>query len=93
MSIALLFALNDTFILSMKVFLISLLDSNPNFTRDIILLSDGNLSDKSFAELREIYPNIKKMLAKQEDYINCLPTVEKWGYNLYYRFDIFEMAE
>ena len=92
-SIALLFALNDTFVLSMKVFLISLLDSNPNFIRDIILLSDGNLSEKSFAELKEIYPNIRRILAKKEDYVNCLPTVEKWGYNLYYRFDVFEMGE
>lgn len=91
MNCALLFALNDNFVLSMKVFLLSLLDTNPHFKSDILLLSDGNLSEKSINELRHIYPKIKSINAKKNDYINCLPTLQKWGYNLYYRFDVFDM--
>jgi len=90
--IAMLLALNDKFVLSMKVFLISLKESNPWFNEDIILLSDGNLSEKNVLALKKIYENIIVITAKKDDYKRCLPTTQKWGYNLYYRFDIFDMG-
>lgn len=92
MNCALLFALNDNFVLSMKVFLLSLLETNPHFNYDILLLSDGNLSKKSVTDLKRIYPKIKSIDAKKDDYTSCLPTLQEWGYNLYYRFDVFEMG-
>jgi len=90
--IAMLLALNDSFVLSMKVFLISLKESNPWFDGDIILLSDGSLSEKNILTLKKIYKNIIVINAKNNDYSGCLPTTQKWGYNLYYRFDVFEMG-
>lgn len=92
MNTALLFALNDKFILSMQVFLLSLKKTNPWFNFDILLLSDGDLSDENVSLLKTIYPKINKINAKKDDYLNCLPTTEAWGYNLYYRFDVFEMS-
>lgn len=89
--IAILLALNDDFVLSMKVFLLSLLKTNPWFNLDILLLSDGNLSKKNIDDLKLIYKNIKLIEAKKSDYDNCLPTTQTWGYNLYYRFDVFDM--
>jgi lipopolysaccharide biosynthesis glycosyltransferase len=91
--IALLVALNDTFVLSMKVFLKSLLETNPWFNYDILLLSDGNLSEGNITDLRKIYNNIKIIQAKKADYASCMPTTETWGYNLFYRFDVFDMGD
>ena len=85
-------ALNDNFILSMKVFLVSLLKTNPHFSCDIIILTDGNLSKHNAAELKNIYKNINIIEASRDDYAECLPTTQTWGYNLYYRFDVFDMA-
>lgn len=91
--IAILLALNDEFVLSMKVFLLSLLKTNPWFDLDILLLDDGNLSSANVAVLKKIYKNIFTHQAKKEDYKCCLPTTQTWGYNLYYRFDVLDMAE
>lgn len=91
MNIALLFALNDNFVLSMQVFLLSILKTNPWFDYDILLLSDGNLTEENVALLKNIYPKIIKIEAKKNDYLTCMPTTEVWGYNLFYRFDVFEM--
>lgn len=91
-NIAILLALNDPFVLSMKVFLLSLLKTNPWFNLDVLLLSDGQLSEANVDALKKIYKNIKVIEAKKEDYVNCLPTSEKWGFNLYYRFDVFDMG-
>ena len=93
MNIAFLLALNNNFVLSMKVFLLSLLKTNPWFDLDILLLSDGNLSFENIALLKKIYPKIKVIEAKKNDYNKCLPTIQTWGYNLYYRFDIFDMYD
>jgi lipopolysaccharide biosynthesis glycosyltransferase len=93
MQTALLFALNDNFVLSMQVFLLSLKHTNSWFDKDIILLSDGNLSDKNIDMLKQIYPNIIKINAKIDDYKKCMPTTQVWGYNLFYRFDVFEMRD
>lgn len=87
-----MFALNDKFVLSMEVFLLSVLKTNPWFNLDVILLSDGNLAEKNIDLLRNIYPKIIKIDAKKEDYINCQPTTQEWGFNLFYRFDVFEMS-
>lgn len=89
---ALFFALNDQFILSMQVFLHSLIKSNPWFNKDIIILSDGQLSNQNLESLKSIYKNIIKIDAKKNDYKDCLPTTQKWGFNLYYRFDVFDLG-
>jgi lipopolysaccharide biosynthesis glycosyltransferase len=89
--IALLIALNDSFVLSAKVFLYSLLQTNKWFNLPVYFLSDGNLSKESINSLRKIYSKIVVLEAKKQDYLNCLPTTQTWGYNLYYRFDVFEM--
>lgn len=86
-----LLALNDNFVLSMKVFLLSLLKTNPWFNLDILLLSDGQLSEKNVIALKNIYNNIRVINAKKEDYLKCLPTSQTWGFNLYYRFDVFDL--
>jgi len=91
--IALLLALNDTFVLSMKVFLKSLLETNPWFNFDILLLSDGNLSENNIADLKKIYNNIKVIQAKKDDYAGCMSAIDAWGFNLFYRFDVFDMGE
>lgn len=93
MNIAFLLALNNSFVLSMKVFLLSLLKTNPWFDYDILLLSDGNLSQENTLSLKSIYKKIKVIEANKNDYNNCLPTIQTWGYNLYYRFDVFDMDE
>jgi len=93
MNIAFLIALNDNFVISMKVFLLSLLKTNPWFNLDILLLSDGNLSSENILSLRSIYNKINVIGAKKNDYHGCLPTTQKWGYNLYYRFDVFDMGD
>lgn len=87
-----MFALNDKFVLSMQVFLLSILKTNPWFNYDIILLSDGDLADTSVSTLKQIYPKIIKIEAKKNDYLGCMPTTQTWGYNLFYRFDVFEMG-
>jgi lipopolysaccharide biosynthesis glycosyltransferase len=92
MNMALMFALNDKFILSMQVFLLSILRTNPWFNSDILLLSDGDLSDMNLSLLKNIYPRIVKIDAKRNDYTGCMPTTQVWGYNLFYRFDVFEMG-
>jgi lipopolysaccharide biosynthesis glycosyltransferase len=92
MNTALLFALNDNFILSMKVFLLSLIETNPWFQGDILLLSDGNLSDENIRSVKLLYKHIKVLQPKKNDYVGCKPTTEQWGYNLFYRFDVFEMG-
>ena len=91
-NIAFLLALNDQFILSMKVFLLSLLHTNKNFSNDILLLSDGNLSESNVNACKKIYKNIKVINAKKDDYVLCKKTKQTWGYNLYYRFDVFDMG-
>jgi len=75
----------------MKVFLLSLLKTNPNFDLDILILTDDSLCDASINSLRTIYNKIKIIEAKKDDYIACLPTTQQWGFNLYYRFDVFDM--
>ena len=90
-NIAILLALNDDFILSMKTFLLSLVATNPEFNYDILLLSDGNLSNNNIDALKKIYNKIKVIQAKKHDYNTCLPTTQIWGYNLFYRFDVFDL--
>ncbi len=90
-NIAILLALNDEFILSMKTFLLSLVDTNPEFNYDILVLSDGNLSNDNVDTLKKIYKRITVIEAKKHDYSGCLPTTQTWGFNLFYRFDVFDL--
>jgi len=90
-NIAILLALNDNFVLSMKTFLLSLVHTTPEFNYDILLLSDGHLSSNNVDVLKKIYKKIIIIDAKKHDYINCLPTTQVWGYNLFYRFDAFDL--
>jgi lipopolysaccharide biosynthesis glycosyltransferase len=67
-----------------------LLIHNPWFNLDFLILTDGNLSDKSISELYKIYSRIKIINAKKDDFIQCRETTEKWNLNLFYRFDVFD---
>ena len=84
-------ALNDNFMPGMKALLNSLLANNPWFDLDYLILTDGGLSDKSISELHKIYSKIKIIHVKKDDFVQCKETTEKWNYNLYYRFDVFEL--
>jgi lipopolysaccharide biosynthesis glycosyltransferase len=84
-------ALNDDFMPGMRALLKSLLINNPWFDLDYLILTDGNLSDESIAELCNIYNKIKIIHVKKEDYSGCKDTIEKWNYNLFYRFDVFDL--
>jgi len=86
-------ALNDDFMPAMRALLNSLLTNNPWFDLDYLILSDGNLSEDSVSELYKIYNKIKIIHAKKEDYSYCRNTTEVWNYNLYYRFDVFELED
>jgi lipopolysaccharide biosynthesis glycosyltransferase len=85
-------ALNDDFMPGMRALLNSLLVNNPWFNLDYLILTDGSLSDKSISELHKIYSKIKIINVKKDDYLQCRETTEKWNYNLYYRFDVFELG-
>jgi len=86
-------ALNDDFMPAMRSLLNSLLTNNPWFDLDYLILSDGNLSDESISELSKIYSRIKIIHVKKEDYLKCKATTERWNYNLYNRFDVFELGD
>jgi len=90
--IALFLAANDKAIIGIKSFLNSLLKNNAWFDKDIILLSDGGLSKNNINELIKLYRNIIIINAKKEDYLDCVPTTRLWGFNLYYRFDVFGLG-
>lgn len=92
MSAAILIALNDSFVPSMKVFLHSLVKSNPYFGEDILILEDDNLSNKNLDLLKRIYSNLRTIKVKKEDYVNCKACSRPWGFNLYYRFDVFDLV-
>lgn len=93
MNIAILVALNDRQVIGMKAFLYSLLHNNRWFDKDLLLLSDGQLSSKNILLLKKIYPNIKIVEAKTHDYLSCKKTTRDWGFNLYYRFDLFDLGK
>lgn len=85
-------ALNDDFMPGMRALLHSLLINNPWFDLDYLILTDGNLSDESISELYKIYNRIKIIHVKKEDYNQCKNIQEEYNYNLYYRFDVFELS-
>jgi len=93
MKVAILVALNDRQIIGMKAFLCSLLHNNRWFDKDILLLSDGQLSAESVLLLKNIYSNIRIIRAKTHDYLLCKKTTRDWGFNLFYRFDLFDLGK
>ena len=90
--IAFFTALNDSFMPGMRALLKSLLQNNSWFNADFLILSDGNLSQESKEELHRLYNNIKIIDVKKEDYMECRDTIDNWDFNLFYRFDVFELG-
>jgi lipopolysaccharide biosynthesis glycosyltransferase len=90
--IAFFTALNDSFMPGMRALLKSLLKNNSWFNADFLILSDGNLSQESKEELHRLYNKIKIIDVKKEDYMECKDTIDNWDFNLFYRFDVFELG-
>jgi lipopolysaccharide biosynthesis glycosyltransferase len=90
--IAFFTALNDSFMPGMRALLKSLLQNNSWFNADFLILSDGNLSQESKEELHRLYNNIKIIDVRKEDYMKCKDTIDNWDFNLFYRFDVFELS-
>jgi lipopolysaccharide biosynthesis glycosyltransferase len=90
--IAFFTALNDSFMPGMRAFLKSLLKNNSWLNADFLILSDGHLSQKSIDELYRLYSRIKVIDVMKKDYLQCKDTIENWNFNLFYRFDVFELG-
>jgi lipopolysaccharide biosynthesis glycosyltransferase len=91
--IAFFTALNNNFMPGMKALLKSLLVNNPWFNHDFIILIDEDISFENKKELLKLYKNIKFINAKIKDYKNCKKTSVNWNFNLFYRFDVFELQD
>jgi len=90
--IAFFTALNDSFMPGMRALLKSLIKNNSWFNADFLILSDGNLSQESIEELHRLYGKIKIIDVMKQDYMQCKNTTDNWEFNLFYRFEVFELG-
>jgi lipopolysaccharide biosynthesis glycosyltransferase len=93
MKIALTTTLDDSYIVGFLITFSSILNSNPNFDYDLIILEWGKISNTNKEIIKKLYNKIIFKPVDVDLYKNHKfdDVFRKWSYNCNYRFDIFTL--